>query len=578
MAITRKTQPRDSLKDFREAIQPFIDNESGIKALQGLIEKDNYITRGGMYLLEILNNLISSTNGTKNLYQRIPPEVRGGLHDGGRRNVQASLIQRAVCTPVSPEQGGGDEVCESGYTRLQEIIGHWAEKDGSWSDTPESDIKKKGYSNNPDIDGSEARVFFKENSPRVMKTIDCSHFTKADIFGDPQAAFELQIDRINIYNATHPHTALQIEGFGMREDSTDNRGFVVIVSQQKIEGRKPSFEEITEAMEKRGYELSSNKRFFVSKLDNTILWDVNEWNCVKSPQGNIMVFDCDAGLKLFPVEPEKPKKISIEKLLPSKGKFDNDAWASIFGDTAADLTDNAKSSIVKHLRLEGQLSSPVEGKLVFMENAAVVPLRTPDGRTIPTYTGEVLVGEPKAFRKEHTYSIPELNYSPSAVESINRTIQALQPYEGITVNEFLNDPRFVGEVTASFRDGGYDRRQLREELRTTGRLNGLVNGRWHVQLDPSDQNRVLINDAENIRFMLWPNDTPFNGEDPLTSVEKLKLMHGQSIDRGGVSYFFNTDIGRVDSCIDFQRKLKLKAPVEKNNQQQRRSTKTTLSI
>lgn len=541
------TNHKSSSRDFRDMLRPFTDDESAIKALQVYIGKGTDIPRQAMYTLEIINNLIQSNYGKENLYQRIPPEVFGGLPEGGRRNVEASLICRADDGTVSPKQ-----ILESGYTRIQERIGRWAEKDGCWSDTPEADQLNKSRLTNPKIDGSEARVYFDREKAQVYKTIDFSHYTEFAHF----------MDRITIHNATFPETAMKVEGFGLREETPDDKkefhkGFVVIISQPFAEGRRPTMKEIEDGMSQRGYDKSENGFFYVSKMNNTAIADVHDENAVFSKEGKLLVFDCEAFLKMFPVDSVAPDKYEIKDLLPTKdGRFNESAWKSLLGDDYAVTTAQDKTYIVKQLRNTGKVNQLVGGKLIMMSpDARKIQLNDGSGRTY--YDGTVLAGNPRSFRQEKNYTVKPLQYNPDSVIEIMSTITRMMPMS-VDIERFLYDPELVGQYVAAFRGGSDIRDQYKEALKKTGRIDGLVNGQYIVQTDPENKGKVLISKPQSVEFMLWTNDSPIEGIGHITPDEKKALADGKCIERGGATYAFNLDKGRVDRMDSMEIKLRQK--------------------
>lgn len=260
---------------------PFADGESAIEALRRSMDGTK-TTREGMYLLQIINQYICDE---KEIFKRIPPKNLGGLPEGGRRNVQASALLRTEGRTDAKKQDG---ILPSGYTREQEIIGNWAERDGCWSDTPENDQVKKGRKHRTDLDGTEARIYY-DGSSRIYKTVDASHYISYEHF----------LDRIAIHNAIFPETAMRVEGFGVRDDSEDNTGFVCVISQHFIKGKNvPGPEFVHENMKARGFDLPkfASGWFFVSDDGDLLITDVIENNCVISPKGQLMVFDCEAHL------------------------------------------------------------------------------------------------------------------------------------------------------------------------------------------------------------------------------------------------------------------------------------------
>lgn len=264
-----------------ERQDPFLAGESALKALQELMD-DTRVTRMGMYLLQIINSYVQDG---KRVFERIPQEVFSGLPGGGRRNVQAAALCRAQGAADAPEPGG---LLESGYTREQEVIGLWAERDGCWSDTPEADQIRRGRRHRADCDGSEARIFY-DGGATVYKTVDFVRYPSAARF----------LDRVAIHNALFPEAAMTIEGFGVRDYSEDHTGFCAIVSQPFVKGTVPTQDQINDAMRERGlrepaYSAGSGFYFYESPSSSILVTDIHDNNCVLTARGKVVVFDCEA--------------------------------------------------------------------------------------------------------------------------------------------------------------------------------------------------------------------------------------------------------------------------------------------
>lgn len=536
MAIIPKGEQlkRQRNNRYREMLLPFTMDESGIQALRATIGNDRRIGRDGMYILEILNNLIQN-NGKQNLYQRIPPEIFRGCAEGGRRNVEASLICRADGGADGPEQGRDPQ--ESGYTRIQEVIGRWAERDGSWSDTPEKDLEKAGYSHRPEDGGSEARIFKKKNSGYLVKTINFSHYDE----------FEKMFDNIAARNAAFPEMAVKVIGFGIREDAEDNTGYVITVRQPFAKGRVPQPEEIERNLAAKDYDLSDSGYFYVSRLGNVVLSDVNESNCVINESGDLLVFDCDGHLKTFPVnKAEKPEVFDIGELLPtSGGKLDSKRWRDILGDNYLKYSEDNKSAMLKQLRLTGRLPEPIGGKVLYMTDPEPKKRTLPDGRVISYFDGTVAFGSPAVSKEEHIYKVPEVRYTDAAVKEIGSVIRSVLPHE-MSAYEFFRSPELIGLNASSFNGGTRIRKRWRDELRADGRIDGLVNNKWIVQVNPDDASQLLVSDKENLGFMLWTNSGGRFDAGRLTPEEIETLAQGKALYKDGNTIFFNLDKGRID--------------------------------
>lgn len=328
MAVVNRNKPSNWL-------EPFLVEESAIKALQTMLENDK-VTRGGMYCLEIINQIIQ--NGTR-IFERLPQEVFSGCPEGGRRNVAASALCRAGNgeIPAEPETPS-----EDGLTRSQRIVGSWAERDGCWSDYTDTDQEKAGRLHNPAIDGSESRVWFDKDG-YVYKTMDFSHYIS-------MAAF---LDRIAIHNAIFPETALTVEGFGWRDDASDYEDYVAVVRQPYVAGNPPDtdkkMKEVRRKVEEKGFKEMMGL-FYVSESGNILLSDIHNRNCVVTDKGSLLVFDCEAILNQSPdlkgkytipairyddgavsairrtVEELLPRRMSLEELFdPKKGYFESES-------------------------------------------------------------------------------------------------------------------------------------------------------------------------------------------------------------------------------------------------------------
>lgn len=265
--------------------EPFLDRESAVAALGSFMDGTR-ITRGGMYLLNIINQLVQNE---KEILERLPHEVFGGLPEGGRRNVAAAALCRAENSNVPPEQG---LLLESGYTREQEIIGRWAERDGCWDDTPHASFEKSGYRHADDLDGSEAMVWFDDAREYVYKTIDQVRYPNIERF----------LDRVAIHNALFPECPMTVIGFGMRDYADDNSGFCALIRQPFVKGSCPTEEQIALSMHERGLvDPPAGAGFYYCNPSGSILLtDVHDSNCVLSDAGHVLVFDCEAMVNDIP--------------------------------------------------------------------------------------------------------------------------------------------------------------------------------------------------------------------------------------------------------------------------------------
>lgn len=361
---------------------PFLDKESAIKALQGFINGTK-ISREGMYLLQIIDTLVQDE---KEIYQRIPSEVFGGLAEGGRRNVQASALCRAE---GSPDGAKPQDVLESGYTREQEIINFWAVRDGCWSDAPENDLKRKGFRHQSKFDGSEAQVFFSDTK-KVYKAIDFGRYPNMQRF----------LDRVTIHNAYFPECPMTVEGFGLKDTSIENSRFCAIISQPFVEGTTPTEEQIADALHARGLEdpMFGAGFFYVSPSGNLMVTDVHDRNCVLTPEGRIAVFDCEAMVNnienfggKFRIPDIQYTDKSVEKIQDYVREF---APLSLDRDSVLNLViPEMRKEVKEQLENTGRVDGPVKTK----SGRIVILQQDPQGKD------KILVSRPDKIRKMFSF-------------------------------------------------------------------------------------------------------------------------------------------------------------------------------
>lgn len=328
-------------------LSPYLDNESAILWLSRHLQTEGVDIKS-MYHLNIINNLIQDD---KEIFRRIPQEVFGGLPEGGRRNVAASVIARAIsCTDREESQTVG----ASGYTRTQEVIGSWAEKDGCWHDYADSYLQDEGMEFA--TSGSEANVYSKGHF--VYKVNDYNHY----------GTMEKLLDRISIHNAIFPEAKLEVVGFGMKDESEDNTGFSVILKQPLIQG------DIVTNPEKAYHSLigrdllplNASSWCFTTQTKNIILHDIHDQNMVQTRNGNVILFDCEALLNtdqrtkgqyiIPPVEGTENSITAIDSILneivPRQYELEE----------VAKNNPGAVSDLYSKGAYEGLVTLPVDGK------------------------------------------------------------------------------------------------------------------------------------------------------------------------------------------------------------------------
>lgn len=537
-------------REYRSRIRPFAERESATKALQSFITHKGEMTRKGMYTLEIANNLIQSNNYvTESLFKRIPPETCRGMSEGGRKLVQASLICRAEAEGSGGTTRSVPEDIYGGYSRIQRVICSWAHRDGCWEDTPESNLLRQGYGHNSDTDGTEARVFYDDKGQNVVKTISFQRFSH----------FELMMDRIAIHNAVFPETRMSVLGFGIRDDSHDADGYVIKIRQPYIKGRIPTIQEIDAGMEEVGYDRTDFiAPAYISRTGNSIITDIDPKNAIISDSGLFYVVDDIASIAFFDPDLAKPEREKLENILPGKnGSYNEALWKKILGDEYRIKDDSQKSAVLHQLRNFGKVTGLTGGRTIKLDNPEKIHVNI-DGKDRSFYRGDVLYGDPHVFIKNNTFTVPCLDYDDKAVADIKNTIDLLVP-NSIPLGEFLYNKEIVGLQTATHYGGKSLRDDLVAQLRNNGRIEGLLNDRYLVQVDPDNRDNVLVSNKDNVGFLLWTKDFMDDEFGKLSPDEKRRLASGETVSRGNEKIFFNIDKGRIDRVFDNPIRLSLKA-------------------
>ena len=98
----------------------------------------------------------------------------------------------------------------------------------------------------------------------------------------------LALDRITLHNTLFPSTKMTVIGYG----ATTEGEFQILVQQQFIHGSLVSEFEIQRYVESLGFKLINPKNWTYA-TPYLYLSDMHDENVIKTPQGNILVVDCD---------------------------------------------------------------------------------------------------------------------------------------------------------------------------------------------------------------------------------------------------------------------------------------------
>lgn len=198
------------------------------------------------------------------VFERFSPQEQRGFAEGGRANVEASILLAAN------ERAGGQN---NATPEAQEnSIEQYAKKAGIWVDNTTINLTKEH--GEPIASGEEAIVWGDEKNGRVIKTQDTFQYDN----------LQQKLDGITLHNAYFPEATLRVIGFGRNA----NGDFQVIVEQPFVQGEKLTKSEIDSYLIKLGFTENENGHF---SNNDTIIEDVHTGNAIKTLDGNIVVID-----------------------------------------------------------------------------------------------------------------------------------------------------------------------------------------------------------------------------------------------------------------------------------------------
>lgn len=570
MDATKETVNLASPIELRQRLAPFTKDESGIQYIANNIKSDNNLSRAGLYCLNIITNLIKQ-NVTE-VFKRTPQKTFRGLSESDRKITSGAVILRAGLdrrngqesrnSHAEDEGRRGSEILESGYTKEQELLGKWAERDGCWSDSPETDQIRAGRQHREKNDGSESTIYSDREKANVYKLKGASHY---------ENSVQKLLDATITHNAIFPETKYEAHGYGQREVIEDNEGFIFVLSQPYVKGRVPEGGEIKDLMEDMGFVRYGNH--YISTVDGLIVRDVNQANSLVTKDGDgneyLAVFDCDAEVKTGRTPGlDQVDVVRTEDLKPVEGRGDGyqtEAWDKVLGKRVNAFTSKeVKSSIRKSLAFNGRAVLP-NGKLIIYKDPQKKPI---DENTVREYhlkqnfmyvAKEAEIGFPCAFYENEGYKIPDVQFSKDRIDKIRTEILKTLPEE-MTLYDFLRNPKFIGNA-ADWSEGKEERQLLVNELKATGHISGLLEGKYVVALDRDNPDNILISTPEKIQFLMFSTSPELleDGEKiKLTQMERNRLIMGETLHKQGREIFFDIDRGRIEARTDRQRKLEMK--------------------
>jgi 8-oxo-dGTP pyrophosphatase MutT (NUDIX family) len=203
--------------------------------------------------------------GTKHI-ERLSPEEEQGRNQGGRVNVEATLLLRGKEITSSEDGEGVAEL----ITAQEKILEGYAKDNGLWVENSTIEKDWKFIDN-----GEEAKVY--DDGDYVKKVYDYRMMSLSPL--------EFIDNRISLHNFMFPGTSYELTGF-----TKTKKGLSFILKQPYIRNySKTPIENIKEEMEKRGFKKIDNKSYY---NDNYLVEDLHSKNVLtKDDTGKLYFID-----------------------------------------------------------------------------------------------------------------------------------------------------------------------------------------------------------------------------------------------------------------------------------------------
>lgn len=212
------------------------------------------------------------------IFERLSPTEKQGGIDGGRINVEASLITEAIHGSSQDGRQGGEKLSpEEIRNREEEALTKYAKDTGVWIEDPFSE-----FGETPDAFGAEQNVYLNKDGVSVTK-INSGFYNEnwRDFF-----------ERIALQNTLFPEAKYTVKGF------TNLSGdFSVIIEQPLIQAeRGATKQEIVEDLSKRGFENIPEEdggtgNDYINKETGVIVKDLHGKNVLADDNGNLFYID-----------------------------------------------------------------------------------------------------------------------------------------------------------------------------------------------------------------------------------------------------------------------------------------------
>lgn len=267
--LEKNPTKKSSIKNKITTIEEAEEELRRLFALDSLTKNNeesgvSLINKNGKINYEQLERTSEGIESGKIIFERFSPKEQRGLTDGGRANVEASVI---LATKSS-----SDKSFANSNEAQENAIEEYAKNKSIWYDNPTEQLTDK-YGE-PIGAGEEAIVW--DDGAHVVKS-------QNDLM---YGTLQEKLDGITLQNSLFPEAAVEVIGFGRNVDGD----FQVIVRQPFIKAAdiKVTAQEIRGALNEIGFTEDENGNY--SNRD-TIIEDVHTGNAVKTPSGNIVIID-----------------------------------------------------------------------------------------------------------------------------------------------------------------------------------------------------------------------------------------------------------------------------------------------
>lgn len=199
----------------------------------------------------------------KAVFERFSQKEHRGLLEGGRANVEASLL-------LGANEGAGQENISASSSQESQVE-QYAKDNGIWIDDTTEFLNEK-YGNQIG-QGAEAIVWGDPKRGKVVKTQNTLQYGN----------LQQKLDGITLHNSYFQEAPLKVIGFGR-----DSGGeFQVIVEQPFIQGDKVSLEEIKKYLSGIGLTDQDGHHF----NNDVIVDDIHTGNAIKRSNDRVIVID-----------------------------------------------------------------------------------------------------------------------------------------------------------------------------------------------------------------------------------------------------------------------------------------------